>query len=59
MNGESDSERAKKRAYQKPELTQVSLKPEESVLATCKIAGVSGSGQARCLTPSPCSSGGS
>jgi hypothetical protein len=32
-----------KRTYQKPELTQVKLVPEEAVLATCKTAtGVRG-----------------
>ena len=51
MNDESQSERTAKRAYQKPELTQVSLKPEEAVLAVCKIAGRSGPAQARCTFP--------
>jgi hypothetical protein len=59
MNDESQSERTGKRAYQKPELTQVSLKPEEAVLAVCKIAGRSGPAQARCTFPSACSASGS
>jgi hypothetical protein len=59
MNDESQSERSGKRAYQKPELTQVALKPEEAVLAVCKTVGRSGASQARCLSPSPCSSSGS
>ena len=59
MNDDSQSERTAKRAYQKPELTQVSLKPEEAVLAVCKIAGRSGPAQARCNVPSLCSMSGS
>ncbi len=31
-----------KKPYMKPEVTQVPLRPEEAVLAACKIAGVSG-----------------
>ena len=48
-----------KRKYQKPELTQVSLRPEEAVLGSCKTKTSSGPGQATCRTPSPCSSIGS
>jgi hypothetical protein len=59
MSSESESDRTRKRAYQKPELTQVSLKPEEAVLATCKTTGVSGPAQSRCLTPAPCGASGS
>ena len=59
MNDESESERGVKRTYQKPELTQVPLKPEEAVLAVCKIAGRSGPAQARCTFPKACSSSGS
>jgi hypothetical protein len=59
MSDESKSERTGKRAYQTPELTQVSLKPEEAVLGTCKQAGQSGPAQSLCLSPAPCSSSGS
>jgi hypothetical protein len=59
MNDEAQPGLTGKRAYQKPELTQVSLKAEEAVLAVCKVAGRSGPAQARCLTPGPCSTGGS
>jgi hypothetical protein len=59
MSSETESERSGKRAYQKPELTQVSLKPEEAVLATCKTSGVSGPAQSRCLSPAPCGAAGS
>ncbi len=31
-----------KKPYMKPEVTQVPLRPEEAVLAACKIAGVAG-----------------
>lgn len=57
MNRESESDG--KRAYQKPELTQVALKPEEAVLAVCKTLRISGPAQARCSLPAPCSSFGS
>ena len=48
-----------KRPYRKPELTQVSLRPEEAVLGACKTARRSGPGQPRCTSPAPCSSSGS
>jgi hypothetical protein len=54
-----DDESDGRRAYQKPELTQVALKPEEAVLAVCKTNRVSGAIQARCTVPAPCSSSGS
>ena len=53
-----DGARAKKR-YEKPEVTQVSLRPEEAVLGACKAGRVSGPGQPRCAIPAPCSSQGS
>jgi hypothetical protein len=37
-----------KRTYQKPELTQVKLVPEEAVLATCKFNSSSGTSQTDC-----------
>ena len=48
-----------KRPYKKPEITQVSLRPEEAVLGACKTRNSSGPGQGTCRTPSPCSSIGS
>jgi hypothetical protein len=48
----------KKRAYQKPELTQVELRPEEAVLGNCKPTG-GGPGSGNCATPSACSTPGS
>lgn len=57
MNEKPDSKTsdAKKR-YEKPEVTQVSLRPEEAVLGACKLGNVSGPGQPRCQVPAPCSS---
>ena len=46
----------KKKPYSKPDISQVSLQPEEAVLGACKVAGVSGPGQVRCNAPSACSS---
>jgi hypothetical protein len=57
-NTKSNEPRPKKR-YEKPEVTQVSLRPEEAVLGACKAGRVSGPGQARCSVPAPCSSLGS
>lgn len=59
MKAQSDSERKRKRPYQKPELTQVSLRPEEAVLAVCKTASISGVGRPTCTSPPKCSQGGS
>jgi hypothetical protein len=57
MTQRSDATDAgKKRPYAKPDITQVSLRPEEAVLGSCKTAAVSGPGQAKCSTPSNCSS---
>jgi hypothetical protein len=53
-----DDPHSKKR-YEKPEITQVSLRPEEAVLGACKAGRVSGPGQPRCGVPAPCSSLGS
>jgi hypothetical protein len=48
-----------KRPYRKPEITQVSLRPEEAVLGACKTAAISGPGQATCTFPAACSTVGS
>ena len=54
------SEKLQKRAYLKPELVQVSLRPEEAVLGNCKSSGTSGPAQAGdCTFPSHCHSVGS
>ena len=51
-----------KRRYEKPDVKQVALRPEEAVLAACKAstgAGGSGPGGGNGRTPVPCSSFGS
>ena len=45
-----------KKAYVKPEVKRVMLRPEEAVLASCKTSKVSGPGQGKCSVPSACSS---
>ena len=57
-NTEADTPRARK-PYAKPEVTKVSLRPEEAVLGACKAGRVAGPGQPRCGVPAPCSSLGS
>jgi hypothetical protein len=51
-------ERVPKKPYTKPEVKQVSLKPEEAVLGGCKVTQVNspntGMGYT-CSTPIPCS----
>ncbi len=47
--------RSVKKPYVKPEMQQVSLRPEEAVLGGCKVAGSLGSGQISCSAPAPCS----
>ncbi len=47
--------RSAKKPYVKPEMTQVSLRPEEAVLGGCKVSGTVGSGQPTCNAPAPCS----
>ena len=59
MSNEDKSQQKRKRAYQKPELTQVSLKPEEAVLGICKTSTTTGPGQSKCTVPANCSTPGS
>jgi hypothetical protein len=59
MNNKHDDATPTKKRYEKPEVTQVSLRPEEAVLGACKAGRVSGPGQPRCSIPAPCSSLGS
>ncbi len=51
----NDRDRESKKAYVKPSLTRVALRPEEAVLGACKTSGVSGPAAAACTTLS-CSS---
>lgn len=48
-----------KKAYQKPTLSEVALRPEEAVLGNCKSAGISGPAMADCTLAVGCSSVGS
>ena len=52
---ERRSVRSTKKPYVKPEMSQVSLRPEEAVLGGCKVAGSLGAGQPTCNAPAPCS----
>ena len=52
---ERRSARSSKKPYVKPEMSQVSLRPEEAVLGGCKVAGTLGAGQPTCNAPAPCS----
>lgn len=48
-----------KKPYEKPKLTEVSLRPEEAVLGNCKTAAVSGPAQSDCTLFTGCASVGS
>ena len=49
-----------KRAYSKPELVQIPLRPEEAVLGNCKTTGATGPGApSNCTAAGPCFSLGS
>lgn len=56
MSTPPDGQPTTKQPYAKPEIKQVSLRPEEAVLGSCKTNKISGPGQAKCSTPSACSS---
>ncbi len=43
-----------RKPYAKPQLTRVTLRPEEAVLAACKRMGVGGPGQPTCVLPAAC-----
>jgi hypothetical protein len=45
MNQESNRTDGK-RVYEPPQITKISLRPEEAVLGHCKISGTSGPGHA-------------
>jgi hypothetical protein len=46
-------------AYERPQLTTISLRPEEAVLGHCKNAVTTGPGQGTCNAIVPCGSIGS
>ena len=48
-----------KKKYEKPTLSEVSLRPEEAVLGNCKTVSVSGPGFPDCTMAGGCSSMGS
>jgi hypothetical protein len=52
-NGKSEDP---KKPYTKPQIQEVPLRPDEAVLGNCKTSAVSGPAQARCTSPSNCSS---
>lgn len=54
MEQRDSVERSSKKAYAKPELRQVSLRPEEAVLGACKTATHSGPSQPSCTAPFNC-----
>jgi hypothetical protein len=39
-----------RKPYEKPTLSQVSLRPEEAVLGNCKTMGVAGPANSDCMT---------
>ena len=43
-----------RKPYVKPQLTRVTLRPEEAVLAACKNVNVGGPGQPTCNSPAAC-----
>jgi hypothetical protein len=51
-------ERARK-PYQKPEIKQVLLRPEEAVLGACKTASSTGPSRFPCAGAIPCTTAGS
>ncbi len=48
MTKNSQDEAKGKKAYEKPQVKQVVLKPEEAVLGACKTTTVAGPAQSRC-----------
>ncbi len=56
MNDRSDAQAPGKKPYSKPDVTQVSLRPEEAVLGSCKTNKISGPAQGKCSAPAACSS---
>jgi len=52
-NAESNKTQAKK-PYEKPQVKQVMLKPEEAVLGACKSSSARGPIQSACDWPRPC-----
>ena len=55
MSDRANEQRQARKPYAKPEVQQVSLRPEEAVLGSCKTSKTSGPGQGKCSSPSACS----
>jgi len=59
MKNELNQADGKKKPYEPPRLTRISLRPVEAVLGHCKISGAAGPIQSTCSAIAPCSSLGS
>jgi hypothetical protein len=51
-----DEQHQIRKPYEKPQIQEVALRPEEAVLGACKTNSVSGPAQPRCGFPFHCSS---
>jgi hypothetical protein len=49
-----ESAAGRKKPYQKPEIRQVALRPEEAVLGSCKSSTAGGPAQLHCNSTSSC-----
>ena len=55
MKRKMNQDTRSKKAYARPTVKRVPLRPEEAVLAVCKITSDSGPNGANCSNPSQCS----
>lgn len=55
-DGEPGTSGERKQPYEKPDIQEVPLRPEEAVLGACKTSSRSGPAQVRCSFPTACSS---
>ena len=53
---EPDQRPDERKPYDKPQIQEVPLRPDEAVLGGCKTSSSAGPAQARCTAPSKCSS---
>ena len=59
-NGSPDGNVKARRPYSRPTVRRIHLRPEESVLGTCKSGSINGPNVAnRCTIPTNCSASGS
>jgi hypothetical protein len=54
-----DSEQGRKKEYEQPKITVISLRPEEAVLGHCKNSGMSGPVGTNCSAVGSCRTPGS